>query len=308
MLDCSCNFALIRKNNTVKFALYSKTLNPENENIFKFLINKIKNSGNGLSVWSEALKRISTNETDLEGVTSFNDFYSLSKTTDVVLSIGGDGTLLSTVQLVRESGIPVLGINTGRMGFLSAISKTEIEQAIDAVIEHKFQLSKRTLIQLKSPESLFGQINYALNEFSVNKTETASMLVIHVWIDGELLQSFWADGLIIATPTGSTAYSLSCGGPIIAPSSEAFVITPIAPHNLTARPVVIPDNCLIKIKFESRFEQALVCLDSNTATVNEESEIFISKADFHFNLMQIEGENFFTNIRNKLNWGIDIRN
>lgn len=292
----------------MNFALYSKTLNPENESIFKLLINKIKASGSGLSVWSEALQSLSTGDTDLTGISSFSDFSSLSNTTDLVLSIGGDGTLLSTVQLVRNSGIPVLGINTGRMGFLSAISKSEINEAIDNVLARKYTLSKRTLIQLAEPKSIFGDINYALNEFSINKTETASMLVVHVWIDGELLQSFWADGLIISTPTGSTAYSLSCGGPIIAPSSEAFVITPIAPHNLTARPVVIPDKSVIKLKFESRLEQALICLDSSTATITDETELTISKADFYFNLMQIDGDNFFTNIRTKLNWGLDIRN
>ena len=292
----------------MNFALYSKTLNPENESIFKLLINKIKASGSGLSVWSEALQSLSTGDTDLTGISSFSDFSSLSNTTDLVLSIGGDGTLLSTVQLVRNSGIPVLGINTGRMGFLSAISKSEINEAIDNVLARKYTLSKRTLIQLAEPKSIFGDINYALNEFSINKTETASMLVVHVWIDGELLQSFWADGLIISTPTGSTAYSLSCGGPIIAPSSEAFVITPIAPHNLTARPVVIPDKSVIKLKFESRLEQALICLDSSTATITDETELKISKADFYFNLMQIDGDNFFTNIRTKLNWGLDIRN
>lgn len=292
----------------MNFALYSKTLNPENESIFKLLINKIKASGSGLSVWSEALQSLSAGDTDLTGISSFSDFSSLSNTTDLVLSIGGDGTLLSTVQLVRNSGIPVLGINTGRMGFLSAISKSEINEAIDNVLARKYTLSKRTLIQLAEPKSIFGDINYALNEFSINKTETASMLVVHVWIDGELLQSFWADGLIISTPTGSTAYSLSCGGPIIAPSSEAFVITPIAPHNLTARPVVIPDKSVIKLKFESRLEQALICLDSSTATITDETELTISKADFYFNLMQIDGDNFFTNIRTKLNWGLDIRN
>jgi NAD+ kinase len=292
----------------VNFALYSKTLNPENESIFKLLINKIKASGNQLSVWSEALQSLSAGDTNLSGISFFNDFDSLSNTTDLVLSIGGDGTLLSTVQLVRNSGIPVLGINTGRMGFLSAISKSEINEAIDNVLARKYTLSKRTLIQLAEPKSIFGDMNYALNEFSINKTETASMLVIHVWVDGELLQSFWADGLIISTPTGSTAYSLSCGGPIIAPSSETFVITPIAPHNLTARPVVIPDKSVIKLKFESRLEQALICLDSSTATIYDETELTISKADFHFNLMQIDGDNFFTNIRTKLNWGLDIRN
>lgn len=268
----------------------------------------LRSTGNEITFWEESVAQIKDYLSGITQINSYSSFNTLPKNTDVVLSIGGDGTLLSTVQLVRNSGIPVLGINTGRMGFLSAIPPEEIPAAIKAVLNHRFSISKRSLIQINSPQHMFGDLNFGLNEFSINKSDTASMLVIRVWVDGELLQSFWADGLIIATPTGSTAYSLSCGGPILAPSASAFVITPIAPHNLTARPVVIPDSSIIKMRFESRQSQALICLDSRTATIGEEDEITVSKADFHFNLMQIEGDNFFTNIRNKLNWGIDIRN
>jgi NAD+ kinase len=226
----------------------------------------------------------------------------------MLISIGGDGTMLDSVRLVRDSGIPIVGINLGRMGFLSSIPRSAIIPAIDDIFNKRFQLVKRTLLCLHSPSDLFSDFGYAINEISINKRDTSSMVVVHTWVDGHFLNSYWADGLLIATPTGSTAYSLSCNGPILTPDSSNFVITPIAPHNLSVRPVVIPDNSLIRIRVESRDNQALISLDSQTATLNANTELLIGRADFQINLVQRADETFFSTIRAKLHWGSDIRN
>jgi NAD+ kinase len=210
--------------------------------------------------------------------------------------------------MVRDSGIPIMGINIGRLGFLSSISKDEILPAVDKVLSGDFQIDSRALIRLKQPGDLFGEMNYALNELSINRKDTTSLIVLHVYIDDMFLNSYWADGLIIATPTGSTAYSLSSGGPILAPGSENFVITPIAPHNLTVRPVVIPDKSKIRIIVEGREDQFLVSLDSRRAIIYSNFELIVEKTDFKVNMVQMKDRNFFMTIREKLKWGLDTRN
>ena len=242
------------------------------------------------------------------GIELFNDHSDLRGKADLLFSVGGDGTMLHSVQLVRDSGIPIAGINLGRMGFLSSIPRTEIISAIDDVLANRYSIVKRSLISLISPRALFSDFNYAFNELSINKRENSTLIVVHVWVNDQLLHSYWADGLIIATPTGSTAYSLSCGGPILTPDSRNFVITPIAPHNLSLRPVVIPDNNLIRITVDSRVQQALVTMDSRSAVITPDIELVVGKAEFEINLVQRLNENFFSNMRAKLNWGSDIRN
>lgn len=228
--------------------------------------------------------------------------------TDLFLSIGGDGTFLDTITFVRNSGIPVLGVNTGRLGFLASISKDDILHAVDDVIAKKYKLEKRSLLCLKTRSNLFGELNFALNELTVLKKDTSSMITINTYINNQYLNSYWADGLIIATPTGSTAYSLSCGGPIITPESENFVITPIASHNLTVRPIVIPDSYEIKLKVDGRGENYLLSLDSRSQTIDHSTELTIVKESFFINLVRLENEKFFSTIRNKLMWGLDKRN
>jgi len=201
-----------------------------------------------------------------------------------------------------------MGINLGRMGFLSSISKEEIGQAVNALIRGDYTLEKRALLSVETPQHLFGDMNYALNELTVNKKDTGSMILVHVYIDDKLLNSYWADGLIIATPTGSTAYSLSCNGPIITPDSENFVITPIATHNLTVRPVVIPDKSVIRLKVEGRMSQYLIGLDSRNSIIDSDTEIVVKKEKFFINLVQRVGDDFYTTIRQKLMWGRDVRN
>lgn len=238
----------------------------------------------------------------------FKNHHDLVDNVDYLFSIGGDGTLLDTITLVRDSGIPILGINLGKLGFLSSISKKEISQAIDDIIAGKFTLDKRALLRLHSPSDLFGDLNYALNELTVYKKPPSSMITIHAKVNDKYLNSYWADGLIVATPTGSTGYSLSCGGPIISPGSENFVITPIAIHNLSVRPIVIPDKSIIKIRAEARNDSFFVSLDSRSALIDSSTELIIVKENFHINLIQMENENFFKTIRDKLMWGKDIRN
>ncbi len=227
---------------------------------------------------------------------------------DYLISIGGDGTILDATTLVRNSGIPIMGINIGRLGFLSSISKEEILPAIDKVLDGDFRMDPRALIRLTDPPDLFGELSYALNEITITRKDSTSLIVLHVYINEVFLNTYWADGLIIATPTGSTAYSLSTGGPILTPGSENFVITPIAPHNLTVRPVVIPDKSRIRILAEGREQQFLVSLDSRRATIFSNFELIVEKADFKINIVQMKDKNFFTTLRDKLKWGLDARN
>jgi NAD+ kinase len=224
------------------------------------------------------------------------------------LSIGGDGTLLETVTHIGPLEIPVLGINTGRLGFLATISKGDTDHALSQLLAGNFTLDKRSLLKLESSSAQFEPLNFALNDFTVVKKDTSSMITIHTFIDGEFLNSYWADGIIVATPTGSTGYSLSCGGPLIFPRSGNFVITPVSPHNLTVRPIIVTDSCEITFEIEGRSKRFLVSLDSRISSVDSNVKLKVAKADFRVNLVQLEGQHYFKTLRQKLNWGLDIRN
>jgi len=239
---------------------------------------------------------------------SFSTHPELCNNADVLISLGGDGTLLDTLALVRDSGVPVIGINFGRLGFLASINKNEIKNAIQALVNKDYSLDKRTLLNVESKHNLFGDENFALNDITIHRRDNTAMMIIHAYMNDEFINSYWADGLIIATPTGSTAYSLSCGGPIIFPSAQNFVITPIAPHNLNVRPVIIPDDVSLRFEVEARSTKFLVSCDSRTATVDRSVKITIKKAAFHVNLVRLNNESYLTTLRNKLLWGIDTRN
>lgn len=238
----------------------------------------------------------------------FSQHHELMNQVDCLVSIGGDGTLLDTVTLVRDSGIPVIGINMGRLGFLASIAKTEIATAVDSLVKGHFTIDKRSLIKLESNIELFNGVNYGLNDLTIHKKDTSSMIIIHTYLNGEFLNSYWADGLIVATPTGSTGYSLSCGGPIIFPSSENFVITPISPHNLNVRPVIISDNQVITFEVEGRSAHFLATLDARTETIESTVQLAVRKAAFQINLIRLHSENYLGTLRNKLMWGLDTRN
>lgn len=243
-----------------------------------------------------------------EGITVFSHHTELVGQTDVLISLGGDGTLLDTLSLIRDSGIPVIGINFGRLGFLASINKDEIRVAIEALRQKAYALDKRTLLSLDSKFDLFGEENFALNDITIHRRDKSAMMIIHAYMNDEFVNSYWADGLIIATPTGSTAYSLSCGGPIIYPSSQNFVITPIAPHNLNVRPVIIPDDVTLTFEVEARSAKFLVSCDSRTETVDRSVKLTLNKAAFHVNLIRLNDESYLKTLRNKLLWGIDTRN
>ncbi len=242
----------------------------------------------------------------------YNTFAShkdLDSSFDILISIGGDGTILRAATFVRDSGIPMLGVNAGRLGFLAKVQKEKIEAFLQIVLEKKYTISERTLLSMDCfPNTGEIDINFAMNEVSVNRKDTTSMITIDTYLNGEYLNSYWADGLIISTPTGSTGYSLSCGGPILTPDVEAFVITPIAPHNLTARPLVIPDDTEIRLKVSGREEQYLVSLDSRISSIDNTSELVIKKTPFKINMVEIPEETFLKTLRNKLLWGEDKRN
>ena len=227
---------------------------------------------------------------------------------DFLFSIGGDGTLLKAVTYVRESNIPILGINTGRLGFISSISTDQIDVAVDNVLKGEYKIRSRTVLQLETENNLFGTTNFALNEVAIVKKDTSSMIRIDAFIDDEFLNSYWADGLLISTPTGSTGYSLSCGGPIILPGTENIIIAPIAPHNLNVRPIIINEKSSIRLKVEDRDQLALVSLDSRSRAFDSSLELTIKKADFKINLIEPKDSSFISTIRNKLMWGSDKRN
>ena len=240
---------------------------------------------------------------------TFSSHTDLDNSFSIVISIGGEGTILRAATYVRDSGIPILGVNAGRLGFLAKVQKESIESFLQIVLEKKYSITERTLLSMEcSPALAQMSVDFAMNEVAVSRKDTTSMITIETFLNGEYLNSYWADGLIIATPTGSTGYSLSCGGPILTPDVKALVITPIAPHNLNARPLVIPDDTEITLKVSGREEQYLVSLDSRITSVNNNAVLKIKKTPFRINMVEIPEETFFKTLRNKLLWGEDKRN
>jgi NAD+ kinase len=241
---------------------------------------------------------------------TFSSHTEIDSSFDMLISIGGDGTILRAATLVRDSGVPILGINAGRLGFLATVQKENIAEFMQFVIDKKYTISKRALLSLSCspPNESIEEINFAMNEITVSRKDTTSMITIDTYLNDEYLNSYWADGLIISTPTGSTGYSLSCGGPILTPDVKSLVITPIAPHNLTARPLVVPDETEIRLKVTGREENYLVSLDSRVTSVKNESILTLKKTPFQINMVEIPEETFLKTLRNKLLWGEDKRN
>ncbi|HUZ57179.1 MAG TPA: NAD kinase [Hanamia sp.] len=227
---------------------------------------------------------------------------------DFLISLGGDGTLLDAITFVGDKGIPILGINYGRLGFLASIGRGEIHSALEALVKRTFMVDKRSLVHLDANMPLFNGLCYALNEFTIHKKDTSPMIKIHTYLNGEFLNTYWADGLIVATPTGSTGYSLSCSGPIVFPDSASFVITPVSAHNLNIRPLVIPDDSIISFEIEGRTDGFLCTLDSRREIASKEVLLAIRKEVFNINLVRLNENNFLQTLRNKLSWGLDKRN
>jgi len=292
----------------MKIAVYGIKFNddalPYIDQLFKLLLK------NNIKVYiNQDLKKFIGDRIEISSeVSVYHTPCNIDKELDFLISIGGDGTILDTITTVRESNVPIIGINTGRLGFLANNPKNEVENSIVNLINGNYNIDKRTMLTLNCNDNKFGIDNFALNEFTVHKKDSSTMMTIHVSVNDEFLNSYWADGLIIATPTGSTAYSLSCGGPVLTPGSDNFVITPIAPHNLNLRPLVVRDDVKITIKIDGREKEFLTTLDSRSATIDRDTIMEIKKSNFNINLIQFEDQNFFSTIRNKLMWGKDARN
>ena len=294
----------------MKIAIFGKQINEIYKEKIEKLFEILRNKDIEVVIYDEFLENLK-NQLNFNPQISavYHNESEIYQNVDFIFSIGGDGTFLETVNQVKNSGIPILGINTGRLGFLtSSYEASEFEEVIEMLKNKNFEIEKRTLLQMNVQNNHFKDFNFALNEITVHKHHTSSMITIHSYINDEFLNSYWADGLIIATPTGSTAYSLSVGGPIVAPNSGNLIITPIAPHNLSIRPIVINDNNVIKLKVESRTNSFLASLDQRSEVIENELEIIIKKADFQINTIKFPNQSFYKTIRNKLMWGLDKRN
>ncbi len=241
---------------------------------------------------------------------TFSNYSDLDSSYDFFFSVGGDGTFLRSITFVRDLNIPIIGVNTGRLGFLATIQKEEIHQAIDQILQKNYITQERTLLQVKTNDvnEELEELNFALNEISISRKNTASMITVETYLDDEFLTTYWSDGLIISTPTGSTGYSLSCGGPIISPTSKNLVLTPIAPHSLAVRPLVIPEETKIDLKIDSRANEAFLTLDSRMSTITNTTRISIEKCGFSIKTIQLIDQTFIKTLREKLLWGEDKRN
>lgn len=294
----------------MKVAIYGQYYQNSTEPIIKDIFVFFNKNNVEMIIESNFLETLYEKKIVQKEYKTFSSHTELDKSFDVLISIGGDGTILRAATLVRDSGVPILGINAGRLGFLATVQKENIAAFMQFVIDKKYTVSKRSLISLTcSPENeSIKDINFAMNEISVSRKDSASMITIETYLNNEFLNSYWADGLIVSTPTGSTGYSLSCGGPILTPDVKSLVITPIAPHNLNARPLVVPDETEIRLKVSGREDQYLISLDSRILSVKNETILTIKKTPFQIHMVEIPQETFIKTLRNKLFWGEDRRN
>jgi len=292
----------------MQVAIYSRVLEEDQTEDVKRLLDRLKEN-HITPVLADTFYQQLKKHVDFEEEPQlFSSPDDLNDQFECMISLGGDGTLLDTITLIRDKNIPLLGINFGRLGFLASIGREELELAVASLVNHTYVKDERTLLHLDSNLPLFGNTPYALNEFAIQKQDTSSMIKIHTYLNGAFLNTYWADGLIVATPTGSTGYSLSCNGPIVFPDSGSFVITPVAPHNLNIRPIIVPDNNVISFEIEGRTDSFLCTLDSRKEIVQKNVQLAVKKEDFSINLIRLNENNFLQTLRNKLSWGLDRRN
>jgi NAD+ kinase len=292
----------------LKVAIYSRVLESTQQKDVQLFFDELDKEEIEYVIFSEFYEQASKYLNLPSSTQTFLHHSDLTSDIDFLISLGGDGTLLDTITLIRDKNIPVVGINFGRLGFLASIGRDEMSEAIKALARRSYILDKRSLIHLDSNIPLFNEVPYGLNEFAIHKRDIAPMIKIHTYINGELLNTYWADGLILATPTGSTGYSLSCAGPVVFPESGSFVLTPIAPHNLNVRPIVIPDNTIVSFEIESRSDEVICALDSRRELVDKNVLLAVRKENFAVNLVRLNENNFLQTLRNKLSWGLDKRN
>lgn len=292
----------------MRVAIYGRKVTKATIDYFLEVIKILENYGWEV-VLEEELKSLLVSKAGIsDKYAVFNSYKDFKSGFDLAISMGGDGTFMKTVSYIRNSGVPIMGINTGRLGFLANISKEEIEVTLEKVRLKEYEFQLRSLLRVHTEEDYYGEDNFALNELTLHKKDTSSMITVHASLDNKYLNSYWADGLIVATPTGSTAYSLSCGGPIITPGCQVHILTPIAPHNLNVRPMVVPDHLPISLEVEGRDRTFLLSLDGNSKSIRQGEMIVIRKAEFMINVVRFEDNNFLDTIRRKMLWGIDTRN
>jgi NAD+ kinase len=290
----------------MKVAIYSRGNDQDLKEELEELVSKLCN--NNIEVLLHfSLSRFIKSENN-KRISFFSGHEELNKTVDFLISLGGDGTILDTVTLVRNKNIPILGINYGRLGFLAGISKDEMGLAVDALINTRYVIDKRSLIHLDANIELFGDTPFGLNEFSIHKRDISPMIKINTYLNGEFLNTYWCDGLIVATPTGSTGYNMSCNGPIVFPEAGSFVITPVAPHNLNVRPIVVPDSYIISFEVESRSDEYICAMDARREIVHKDVQLAVKKEEFSISLIRLNENNFLSTLHTKLTWGLDKRN
>ena len=294
----------------MKIGIYGQFYHENSESYIQLILDALQNNKVEIVIEKNFLNILNEHQHVTTTFSEVSSFTSLDSSYDLFFSIGGDGTILKSITYVKDLGIPIVGINTGRLGFLATIQKEEITSSISQILANKFVISERSLLSIETapPNTDLLHLNFALNEIAVNRKNTTSMIKVETMVNDKYLTSYWSDGLIVATPTGSTGYSLSCGGPVIDPSTNSMVLTPIAPHNLNARPLVIPDNSTVTLKVSGREKTYLVSMDSRIATVNADTTLIIKKAPFSIKLVQLEDDSFIKTLRNKLLWGEDKRN
>lgn len=294
----------------MKIGIYGQFYHDNSEVYIQMLLDALQKKEAEVVIEEHFLEIINRNQDITKNFSNFSTFTELDSSFDLFFSIGGDGTILKAVTFVRDLGIPIVGINTGRLGFLATIQKEEMTESLNHILEGEYSISERSLLTVETvPQSEeILPLNFALNEVAVNRRNTTSMIKVETFVNDKYLTSYWSDGLIVATPTGSTGYSLSCGGPVIDPNANSIVLTPIAPHNLNARPLVIPDSSTISLKVSGRENSFLMSMDSRIATLANETNIIIKKAPFNIKLLQLQDDSFIKTLRKKLLWGEDKRN
>lgn len=294
----------------MKIGIYGQFYHDNSETYIQNILDTLQKKNVEIVIEENFLKILNNQEEITKNFSGLKTFKSLDSSYDLFFSIGGDGTILKSITFVSDLGIPIVGINTGRLGFLATLQKENICENINHILDGNYTISERSLLTLQSNDGIkhFDGLNFALNEVSINRKNTTSMIKVETDVNGKFLNNYWSDGLIVSTPTGSTGYSLSCGGPVIDPSTNSLVITPIAPHNLNARPLVLPDNYEISLKVSGRENSFLVSLDSRIATVENETILTINKAPFKIKLVQLANDSFIKTLRQKLLWGEDKRN
>lgn len=292
----------------MKVAIYSRVIDYDQHNKIQQLLDELAKENIQPVVYKPFYEMIQSSVHFSDRTSVFMDSGDLTEAIDFLISLGGDGTLLDTVTLVRDKNIPVLGINFGRLGFLASIGSKELHIAVQSLVKRTILIDKRSLIHLDASKPLFGDVPYGLNEFAIHKTDTSPMIKIHTYLNGEFLNTYWADGVIVATPTGSTGYSLSCNGPVVFPESSSFVITPVAPHNLNVRPIIVPDDNIISFEIEGRTDHFICALDSRKELVDKKVQLAVRRESFTLSLVRLNENNFLQTLRNKLSWGLDTRN